>query len=304
MTDNGRFALRPLGPFSLAASTRFLEGFAPAAREKADRDGRMHLAFAVEGSWETAGVCLWEEGGEVLREVSGDADPDAVREQVERMLSLDVDGRGFPRVGEKDPVVGGLQERYPGLRPVGFHSPYEAGAWAIIGHRTRIVQAAKVKARMAEKLGEEVVVHGERLHAFPGPRRLWGLDEFPGLSGAKVENLRGLAEAALDGRLVGGRLRAMPAEEALAGLRELRGIGPFSAELILLRGAGHPDRLAVNEPRLRRAVAMAYGLEGEPGLEELARISDGWRPYRTWVALFLRTMLEDETREIRSQSAS
>jgi DNA-3-methyladenine glycosylase II len=263
----------------------------------------MHLAFAVEGSWETVGVCLREENGEVAGEVYGDTDSDAVREQAERMLSLDVDGRGFPEVGEKDPVVGGLQERYPGLRPVGFHSPYEAGAWVIVGHRTRIVQAAKVKARMAEELGREVVVHGERLHAFPEPHRLRGLDRFPGLSGSKVENLRGVAEAALDGRLDGGRLRAMPAGEALARLQELRGIGPFSAELILLRGAGHPDRLAMNEPRLRRVVAMAYGLEGEPGLEELVRISDGWRPYRTWVALLLRTMLEDETRSIRCPCA-
>jgi len=156
---------------------------------------------------------------------------------------------------------------------------------------------------MAEELGEEVVVHGEWLHTFPGPERLRRINGFPGLSQTKVENLRGIAEAALEGRLDGGRLREVPAGEALAGLRRLRGIGPFSAELILLRGAGHPDRLATAEPRLRRAVAMAYGLDEEPGEEELARISDAWRPYRTWVALLLRTMLEDETHEIRGRSA-
>jgi DNA-3-methyladenine glycosylase II len=50
-------------------------------------------------------------------------------------------------------------------------------------------------------------------------------------------------------------------------------------------------------------VATAYGLDAEPGTEELARISEGWRPYRTWVALLLRTMLEDETHEIRGRSA-
>jgi DNA-3-methyladenine glycosylase II len=163
----------------------------------------------------------------------------------------------------------------------------------------RIVQAARVKARMAEELGDEVVVHGERLYAFPAPGRLRGLEGFPELSASKVENLGGLAEAALAGRLDGGRLRGMPAEAALAELRGLRGIGPFSAELILLRGAGHPDLLAANEPRLRRAVAMAYGLGREPGPDELVATSDAWQPYRTWVALLLRTMLEDETREIR-----
>ena len=58
-----------------------------------------------------------------------------MRSQVERILSLDVDGSGFLAVGKRDPVVGELQRRYPGLRPVGFWSPYEAAAWTIIRPR-------------------------------------------------------------------------------------------------------------------------------------------------------------------------
>lgn len=50
---------------------------------------------------------------------------------------LDVDGRGFLEVAQRDPVVGGLQRRYPGLRPVCSYSPYEAAAWSIMGNRAR-----------------------------------------------------------------------------------------------------------------------------------------------------------------------
>ena len=98
-----------------------------------------------------------------------------VRPQVERILALDVDGSGFPAVGERDPVVGELQQRYPGLRPVGFWSPYKAAAWAIIGQRIRIRQAAAIKARMAKELGEPVRFGGQVVHAFPSPQRLAGL---------------------------------------------------------------------------------------------------------------------------------
>ena len=235
-------------------------------------------------------------------ETYGEAEPEAVRGQVERILSLDADGRGFPRVGERDAAVGGLQGRYPGLRPVLFWSPYEAAAWAIIGNRIRIVQAAKVKARMARELGSPVLVNGKEEQAFPGPSRLLGLERFPGLPERKVGYLRALARAALEGRLEASYLRSLPAEDALAGLKELPGIGDFSAELVLLRGAGVPDRLPIREPRLARAVAMAYGLKEPPTAEELAEIAEVWRPYRTWVALHLRTMLEDETGEIVSQA--
>jgi 3-methyladenine DNA glycosylase/8-oxoguanine DNA glycosylase len=145
-------------------------------------------------------------GGEVTAEIVSPAAPDAdlvaaVHSQVERILSLDVDGSGFPAVGERDPVAGKIQRRYPGLRPAGFWSPYEAAAWTIIGHRIRITQAAAIKARMAEQLGEPVSFGDRVVHAFPPPQRLADLDSFPGLAGRKPEWLRSLAGAALDGQL-------------------------------------------------------------------------------------------------------
>ena len=296
----GRFEIRPIGPYSLASSARFLEGFAPAAYEGGGEDG-LRLAFVADGfaeGEEVAGAYVYAEGDRVVGEVYGDAEPGVVRGQVERILSLDVDGSGFPAVGEKDPVVGRLQRRYPGLRPVCFYSPYEAAAWALIGHRVRIVQAAKIKARMAEELGPVVEVRGRPEHAFPGPSRLAGLEGFPGLTRTKAERLRRLGEAALEGKLEAERLRSAGTDEALATLKELPGIGPFSAELVLLRGAGEPDGLPKNEPRLGRAVAMAYGLAEPPGGEELEGMAERWRPYRTWVALHMRAMLEEETNEI------
>lgn len=151
---------------------------------------------------------------------------------------------------------------------------------------------------MAEELGEAVELGGNTQYAFPGPLRLMGLGGFPGLSGRKVEYLRMLARAARAGKLEASYLRSLITTEALARLKELPGIGDFSAELILLRGAGEADRCPTREPRLARAVAMAYGLEKTPTAEEVGEISEVWRPYRTWVALHLRTMLEDETKEI------
>jgi DNA-3-methyladenine glycosylase II len=296
------FILPARGPFSLAASTRFLEGFAPAAFDPTAGQA-LELAFPVEGTWETVGVRVREHADGVSAEIVSPVSPGpellaAVRDQVARILSLDVDGSGFAAVGERDPVVAGLQRRYPGLRPVGFWSPYEAAAWAIIGARIRIRQAAAIKARMASELGQAVSFGGRAVSAFPAPQRLVSLDGFPGLAGRKPEWLRSLAVAALDGRLDAARLRALPAQEALAQLRELPGIGDFSAELVLLRGAGSPDEVPRHEPRLARAVALAYDRPGPPTADELTRISDNWKPYRTWTTLLLRTYLEDETGEI------
>jgi DNA-3-methyladenine glycosylase II len=109
------FELVPAGPFSLEASAAFLEGFSPAAYRGAG-GGHLHLAFVPDGEEEAAGVCLRQPGGVVVGEVFGGADPGGVRDQVARILSLDVDGTGFPEVGVRDPVVGGLQARWPASR--------------------------------------------------------------------------------------------------------------------------------------------------------------------------------------------
>jgi DNA-3-methyladenine glycosylase II len=290
------FTMVPRGPFSLASSIRFLEGFTPAAYAPAGA-AVLELAFAAEGSWQTVGVRVRQDGDRVTAVVVSPERPGsdlmtAVRAQVERILSLDVDGSGFPAVGERDPVVGRLQRRLPGLRPVGFWSPYEAAAWTIIGHRIRIGQAASIKARMATELGEPVSFGDRVVHAFPSPQRLASLDAFPGLAGRKPEWLRSVAVAALEGRLDAARLRGLPRETALKELKTLPGIGDFSAGLILLRGAGDPDAVAYHEPRLALAVQDAYRLPGPVTPGQLTEISENWRPYRTWVTLLLRTQQE------------
>src|SRR5207245_2981877 len=136
--------------------------------------------------------------------------------------------------------------------------------WTIIGRRIRIAQAAAVKARMTEELGPGLEIHGQRLHTFPPPAELRRLEQFPGLIGQKIVWLRGVADAAMAGLLDAVRLRSMPPQNAVERLKTIPGIGDFSADLILVRGAGAPDHLPTNEPRLGRAVRVAYGLDAEP----------------------------------------
>lgn len=283
----------PLGPFSLAASTRFLEGFTPAGYAGGEH---LHLAFWVEGDGGVAGACVRQPADDVLVEVHGDADVELASAQVARILSLDADGSGWPGVGDRDPVIGALQRRYPGLRPVTFWSAYEAAAWAVLSTRVRMAQAAALKQRIAAQLGTAVDVHGDAVTAFPSPAVLASALREPvavrGLTERKAGHLAGVAEAAADGWLDGPALRARPREQALAALQELPGIGPFSAELVLLRGAGDPDGFPRQERRLAQAMAPRYGL-ADPGPEELAAIAERWRPHRTWASVLLRVAAQD-----------
>ena len=282
------------GPFDLMASARFLEGFAPAARaDAASRQGELRLAFPVAPSWRPVGVLLKQHapGGPVRAAVRSEpTDMENAIATVRRILSLDVDGTGFAAVGVRDPVVGELQARYPGLRPVAFHSPYEAACYAIIGHRIRMTQAATIKHQLALELGEQVDVHGVRLPSFPAPAVLRAQPHIPMVSELKSDRLKAVAEAAEAGRLDAAELRSLPTLEALARLKTLPGIGDFSADLVLLRGAAHPDGFAESETRLHEEMRRAYGVSTKSELKEVA---ENWSPYRTWVSLLLRVRREE-----------
>ncbi|ONI84198.1 hypothetical protein ALI144C_16125 [Actinosynnema sp. ALI-1.44] len=288
------------GSFDLAASARFIEGFTP-SRSFTDESGGLRLGFPASPSWRPVGALVRQEkpdGPVQVRLNADEEDVPAATGHVRRILSLDVDGSGFPGLAERDPVVGEVRSFAPGLRPVLFHSPYEAACWSVIGQRVRMAQAAELRTQIARRVGSKVAVPagtgelpGIRLDTFPAPRRLLSLGRVPLLPEVKSARLLALAEAALAGALDAAKLRALPAGEALRFLATLPGIGPFSAQLILLRGAGHPDVFATAEPRLHQAVTTAYGLTN-PSLDELEHVANGWRPYRTWVSVLFRAREE------------
>jgi DNA-3-methyladenine glycosylase II len=284
------FELDARGPYAFEASAAFLERFTPAAQEPS-AERHTHWAFATDAGDGVAGVCLRPREGAVRVEAYG-SDDLALPAQVARILSLDVDGTGFEAVGERDPVVGRLQARRPGLRPVLFFTPFEAAAWSVISHRSPARQAAARKAALSEALGQAVDVHGEPRIAFPPPRAILEAPLLPGLGEPKATRLRAIAEAAVRGELDPHALRALPPDGALAALKELPGIGDFFAQLILVRGVGTTDVLPVNEPRLLRAVGLAYGID-PPDAAGLEAIAEAWRPFRTWVAFLLRVSLAE-----------
>ncbi len=276
------------GPWSLATSRKFWADFAPApladqGAPPGDSCGQLRSVFLIEDGWRRAEVTVNQHGSTARLVLTGTGDLEVGAAQVCRFLSLDIDAREWPRVARRDPVIAQAQKQLKGLRPCGFHSPYEAAAWSVLSQRIRTVQAARMRHDLIER-------HGQR-GAFPSPASLRGLDL--DLPGRKTEYLRAVAEAALEGRLDGPALRSMPLEQAITTVQEVKGLGPFAAELVVIRGANAPDVLPRHERRLETEISEQYGPD-----RTLAQVSDAWRPFRSWAAVYLRTLREERTGEI------
>ena len=284
------FTIAPRGAFSLQESVEF--GFGQRHSERFA--GVMRLAFVVDGFADQAGVVLRQDGGaagepgEVHGEVSGSADVSAVRRQVERVLSLDVDATGFDQLGRRDPVLGQVQAKAIGLRPPLFYSPYEAAVWSVLSARRPAVQMAQLRDRLSRAHGRVFELDGTELAALPIPEQLLRIDQFPGLPPDKLDRMHGVARAAQDGWLDINRLRPLGPEVATAELQRIRGIGPFYASLVVIRAMGFTDVLPGEEPKLRELVGRLYGLDAAASSQQLAEIAEPWRPFRTWASVMIR----------------
>ena len=252
----------------------------------------LRLAFAADGTGAPVGVALRqaERDGPVAVEAQGDAAPDALLTQVARILSLDGDGDAWAAVGEREPLIGGLQARFGGLRPVLFASPYEAACWAVISARLGREEAMRLRDAIAGAHGQAFKLAGEVRRAWPAPATLLAALEAErviGLPGEKLRRLHGVATAAAAGALDASRLHALGPERAADALGELRGFGAFYRELVVVGGVGFTDAPSAQDARARRAAAQLHGL-GDLDAERFAALAEAWRPFRAWATVLLR----------------
>ncbi len=283
----------PRGPFDLENQARRFGGW-PKLGEA------IVLAFPVEGWNGSAAVVMRQRGDTIAGDVYGATMADAERawQQALATVSLDVDGAGFVEVGRRDTVIGRLQSEYGNLRPVLFHSPYEAACAFVIGHRITILQTRRLRQRLAEEVGARIEIDGNAFSAFPDPRALLRLDAFPGIAPMKIERLHHVARAALEGGLDRARLRSMPEPDALTQLRTLPGIGEFFAQGILMRGAGLVD--AVTEDDLTpRAIQLLYKVAQRPDQAAVLKRAEAWRPFRMWAVVLLNVWVRSQPPEVR-----
>ncbi|WP_169054171.1 DNA-3-methyladenine glycosylase 2 family protein [Nitratireductor sp. XY-223] len=117
-----------------------------------------------------------------------------------------------------------------------------------------------------------------------------------GLSRAKEQTLRGAAEAVMSGRINPRALCAMPADESIAAMTALKGIGAWTAEVYLLFCAGHGDIFPAGDVALQAAAAHALGIDTRPDQKKLRDIAARWQPWRGVAARLLWAYYATEMR--------
>lgn len=234
----------------------------------------------------------YPEGGRVAGE--------DIRKIAGRMVSAELDLKPFYKIARKSERFGKIIKKFHGLKPLLTPTVFESTAWAIMGQQVNLQFASTLKKRVVKKFGRILKINGDEYSVFPAP------DDFTGaknrdllmlqFSRRKAEYLLGLADGIVKNHHFIESLREWEYDTALRHLLSIRGIGIWSANYILMRGAGHLDCLPLGDSGLYRAVKKIYKLKANPINSEIEEIAKEFVPYRSLFTLYSwYTLMEEET---------
>jgi len=192
-----------------------------------------------------------------------------------------------------DRKLGVLLERVGpfNLRLRSSHSPFEALLESILYQQLHAQAAAAILRRLLAAFGD--------LH--PQPEQLLTVPDEPlraaGLSQSKLLALRDLAAKTIDGTVPTlARIRRMPDDEIIERLTRVRGIGIWTAQMLLIFRLGRPDVLPLSDYGVRKGFLLTFGkkragkpisAEMLPGADEMLRRGERWKPWRSVASWYL-----------------
>ena len=113
-----------------------------------------------------------------------------------------------------------------------------------------------------------------------------------GLSGAKARYLQALSQHVEDGKLQIEKLELLPDEEIAREIVAVKGLGPWSVDMFLMFQTNRPDILPLGDLGIKEAIRQLYDLPARPTAEEMEKIAEPWRPYRTLACRYLWRSLD------------
>lgn len=198
-------------------------------------------------------------------------------QRLRRLLDLDADPTAVDDLLRGEPAFAALVRAHPGRRSPASVDPYETAVRAVIGQQVSVAGARTVAGRLVGAVGAPLAFADELTHVFPDPERLaTAADSCFSMPVARRATLRRLADA-----VGSGTVRLDPGaavDAARAALLALRGVGPWTADYVTMRGLGDPDRFLDSDLGVRHALAA---------LDLDATAAQRWAPWRSYAVHLL-----------------
>jgi DNA-3-methyladenine glycosylase II len=260
------------------------------------KNNRIYKAIPIEEETSLIEIRADDEDALTVRFLGNTAPHEWVRTEVARYViewfDLETDLRPFYEFAKNDPLLQQAVSRFYGLRIIGIPDLFEALCWAIIGQQINLPFVYTLKRRFVETFGRHVEWDGERYWIFPSPHDIAALKVSDltvlQMTAKKSEYLIGVAQLVSEGKLTKERLLgAGDYKTAEKMLLSIRGIGPWTANYVMMRCLRVPSAFPIDDVGLHNALKYLLGSENKPSKEEILKLFSRWTNWEAYATFYL-----------------
>jgi len=202
---------------------------------------------------------------------------------LERLLGIRIDLQKFYRLGKKDKWLKPLVNQFQGMKPPRLLTPFEALVNAIACQQLTLTMGIRLLNRLTEAYGMALKTEAGIVHAFPRPQDLANADiedlRKMSFSYHKARYLTSISRLIVDGELNLDAIAQLDDKKAVARLCELKGVGRWTAEYVLLRGLGRMHIFPADDVGARNNLQRWLNLSGKMTYDNTRETLSRWDGY-------------------------
>jgi DNA-3-methyladenine glycosylase II len=215
-----------------------------------------------------------------------------LKKNLDELFSFSQDLTSLYAFMDRDPVLRELKLKFYGLKAGSIGATvFESIIKSIIQQQISIRVAFSITNKMVTRFGEKVEAEDIIYYDFPTAKRLAEatLEEIRqcGLSWRKAEYIKGIADQAVDGEFDPEGLRSLSNEQVAETLKKFRGVGTWTAEMVLAAGLKRNACIPAGDLGVRRTFSRFYSDDDILSEAEVRRIAEGWREFTKDIVYYI-----------------
>ncbi|ASZ59986.1 DNA-3-methyladenine glycosidase II [Bacillus subtilis] len=214
---------------------------------------------------------------------------------IHEWFDLDNDLTPFYEMAKADPLLKMPARKFYGLRVIGIPDLFEALYWGVLGQQINLAFAYSLKKQFVEAFGDSIEWNGKKYWVFPPYERIARLTPTDladiKMTVKKSEYIIGIARLMASGKLSKEKLMKMNFKDAEKNLIKIRGIGPWTANYVLMRCLRFPTAFPIDDVGLIRSIKILRNMNRTPTKDEILEISVPWKTWESYATFYLWRVL-------------
>lgn len=210
-------------------------------------------------------------------------------------FDLDNDLTPFYEMANTDPLLQIPAQKFYGLRVIGIPDLFEALCWGVLGQQINLAFAYSLKRQFVESFGDSIEWNGKKYWVFPPYERIAQLEPTDlaaiKMTVNKSEYIIGIARLMANGELSKEQLKKMDFKEAEKSLIKIRGIGPWTANYVLMRCLRFQTAFPIDDVGLINSIKTLRNMNQKPTKEEILALSIPWKNWESYATFYLWRVL-------------